>query len=152
MSNVKPRKPMKLNKLFLTIILFTNFAFGQDLKFKDLDNLNPNSKTQIETFIKTKGYVYTTTESHSKQWKSKTSGNVLQFNGEGVLLYSTYNKQTYSNIVSDLKKSSYKFLGNKVIDNVSAEIYSVAKSKVVLSTVKNPINGKSYYQITFLKS
>lgn len=151
MSNVKARKPMKLTKLFLTIILFTNFAFGQDLKFKDLDNLNPNSKTQIETFIKTKGYVYTTTASHSKQWKSKTSGDVLQFNGEGVLLYSTYNKQTYSNIVSDLKKSSYKFLG-KVIDNVNAEIYSVAKSKVVLSTVKNPTNGKPYYQITFLKS
>ena len=152
MSNVKKHKSMKLTKLFFTIILFTNFAFGQDLQFKDLDNLNPNSKVQIETFIKTKGFAYTTTESHSKQWKSKKSGDILQFNGEGVLLYSTYNKQSYSNIVSDLKKSSYSFLGNKVIDNVSAEIYSFGKSKVVLSTVKNPTNNKPYYQITFLKS
>ncbi len=132
--------------------MFTNVSLAQELTFKEIDNLNLNSKSQIETFLKKRNYLYVSTESHSIQWKSKQSGDLIQFNSEGVLLFSTYTKQVYLKMIYDLKNSSYEYSRKSKIDGIDAQIYSNSKSKIFLTSIKNPISGKQSYKLTFLKN
>lgn len=142
---------MKTVKFFIFLFLLTSTIVAQNISFNELDLIKSKSNSEIETFIKKRKFSFITSQSHSVQWKSN-SGDIIQFNGKGVLVFMTYNKNIYATITGDLKKSSYKYTGKSKMNGIDVVSYSKGKATVFLTSVKNPENGRQAYSLTFYQS
>lgn len=120
-----------------------------EIKFKDLDVIKSKPEIEMVEFLKRNNYSLLETE-YNNQWKSKTSEDIIQFNGNGVFVFFTYNIKTYNKLVFDLDKSPYKNLGKTIKKGLEVEMYVKDNETIFLSTIKHPQNGKQVYSITFL--
>ena len=142
---------MKKNILTLFTILFvTNFITAQNIGFHDLDLIKSKSKYEIETLLKKNSYSFSANQPKSVQWKSKDDNNLIQFNGKGVLVFLTYNYQSYKRMILELKKTKYKYSGKTQKNGAKVESYEKGKETIFLTSMKNPQNGRQIYSITFI--
>ncbi|RVT74457.1 hypothetical protein EOD40_13175 [Flavobacterium sufflavum] len=119
-----------------------------EILFKDLDLIKSKSKNDTEEFLKKNNYSLLETQ-FANQWKSKSTDDIIQFNDK-VLVFLTYNLETYNKLITDLKKSTYKNSGKTMKNGLEVESYTRNKETIFLSTMVNPENGKKVYSLTFL--
>jgi len=120
------------------------------ITFKGLDSINSKSKAEIEKYLQEKGYSFLNNQSKSEQWKSEKKQEIVQFNGEGVLVFFTYSHDTYKSIITDLKKSDYKSSGRSIKNNIEVESYSNDKETILLSSLINSKDNKKAYSLTYI--
>lgn len=120
-----------------------------EITFKDLDSIKSKNDNMIEEFLKNNNYRLLNTQ-FANQWESESNENIIQFNGKGVFVFLTYNFQTYTKIVTDLKKSTYKYSGKSIKNNLELESYTKNKETIFLYNMINPENSKKVYSLTFI--
>ena len=118
--------------------------------FKGLDSVNYKSKTEIEKYLKNKGYTFSNTQPRADQWKSNNNEEIIQFNGKGVIVFLTFNNDYYNQLLRDLKKTEYKSSGTSIKNNVEVESYSKGNETIYSSSMINPKNNKKVYTLTFI--
>lgn len=121
-----------------------------EIKFKDLDLLKSKSKSVIEEFLKKSNYNFISNQPKSIQWESESHEDIIQFNGNGVLVFLTYNHQTFDKLLIDLKKSTYKYFGKNMKNSLEGETYIKDKETIFLTIMINPENEKKVYTLTFI--
>ena len=57
-----------------------------EITFKNLDVIKSKTEIEIKEFLKKKYYSLLETQ-FANQWKSKSSDDIIQFNGKGVLFF-----------------------------------------------------------------
>lgn len=120
------------------------------ITFKGLDSINYKPKTEIEKYLQKNGYAFLNSQPKSDQWKSDKNEEIIQFNGEGVLVFLTYSNDSYNSLLADLNKSEYKSSGTSLKNNIEVESYSKDKETIFLSSLINPEDNKKVYSLTFI--
>lgn len=121
-----------------------------EITFKDLDLIKSKSEIEIQEFLKKNDYSLLETQ-FANQWKSQISDDIIQFSvSKGVLVFLTYNIETYNKLVNDLKKTNYENSGKTMKNGLEVESYTRNKETIFLSTMDDPENGKKVYSLTFL--
>jgi len=57
-----------------------------EITFKNLDVIKSKTEIEIKEFLKKNNYSLLETQ-FANQWKSKSSDDIIQFNGKGVLFF-----------------------------------------------------------------
>lgn len=127
----------------------SSFENKTEITFKDLDSIKSKNNNEIEEFLNNNNYRLLNTQ-FTNQWGSESNENIIQFNSKGVFVFLTYNFQTYNKIVTDLKKSTYKYSGKSIKNNLEIESYTKNKETILLSNLINPENSKKVYSLTFI--
>ncbi|ELV7526235.1 hypothetical protein QMU91_002461 [Flavobacterium psychrophilum] len=120
-----------------------------EITFKDLDLMKSKPINEIEEYLQKCNY-NSLNNQFSNQWKSGESEDVVQFNDKGVLVFLTYNHQTFEKLIIDLKKSTYIYSGKKMKNSLEVETYTKNQELIFLSTMINPEDGKKVYSLTFI--
>jgi hypothetical protein len=115
----------------------------ETVTFKGLDSINSKSIIEIKEYLKNKGFVFLTKQSDSEQWKLDNQEDIIQFNGKGTLLFMTLDKGVYSLILSDIKKSDYKFTGTSEKNGAEVDSYSKDNQTILISTIINTNTNQS---------
>ena len=140
-----------MKNIIIALLSFTSvLTTAQSLTFNSLDLIKSKSKIEIETFLKKNNFSFSSDQPKSVQWKSKDNNILIQFNGKGVLVFLTYDIQSYKKMILDLKKSKYKYFGKTRKNNADVESYLKGKETIFLTTMKNLENNKQIYSITFI--
>ena len=121
-----------------------------EITFNDLNLIKSKPKTEIEKYLQKNDFAFFNNQPKSDQWKSNENEEIVQFNGEGVLVFMTYNLETYNKLVNDLKKSTYKYSGKNMKNNLEVESYINDKETIFLSTMNDPNNGRKIFSLTFI--
>ncbi len=121
-----------------------------EITFNELDLIKSNPQYEIEEFLEKKNYI-SLESSFVNQWKSKSDDDIIQFNDKGVLVFLTYNVETYNKLVVELNESTYENKGRTIKNEIEVESYTKEDENIFLSSIKDPKNGKIAYSITFLK-
>lgn len=121
-----------------------------EITFNELDLTKSKPQYEIEEFLEKKNYILLES-SFANQWKSKSTDDIIQFNDKGVLVFLTYNVETYNKLVIELKKSTYENVGKTIKNGLEVNSYSKGSETIFLSSIEDPNNGKTAYSITFLK-
>ncbi|WP_129582985.1 hypothetical protein [Flavobacterium cyanobacteriorum] len=121
------------------------------ITFKELDSINSEPKEHIIKFLENSDYVLLNNQPTSEQWKSNNGKEIIQFNGEGVLVFLTYNENIYTSLIEDLKKSKYISTGTSVNNGIEVESYSKNHETIFISSSINTDKENKIYSITFLK-
>lgn len=120
------------------------------ITFKGLDSINYKPKTEIGKYLQKNDYVFISNQPKSDQWKSDKNEDIIQFNGEGVLVFLTYSKDSYNLLLADLKKSEYKSYGVSIKNNLEVETFLKDKESIFLTSLINPEDNKKIYSLTFI--
>lgn len=120
-----------------------------EIKFKDLNFIKSKSQREIEKYLIKCNYNLLANQ-FSNQWKSKENQDIVQFNDKGVLVFLTYNHQTFEKLKIDMEKSTYKYFGKKMKTNLEVETYIKNKETIFISTIINPEDGKKVNSLTFI--
>jgi hypothetical protein len=159
---IKTKNQTTMKKIFLIVLASMSIIACKEsnrnspsknkteIKFKDLDLIKSKNKSEIEEFLIKCNYNFINNQPKSFQWKSEENEDIIQFNGNGVLVFLTYNNQTYNKLIIDLKKSTYKYSGKSVKNNLELESYTKNKETIFISTMINPEDGKKVYSLTFI--
>ena len=122
----------------------------EPVTFKELDSVNSKSIIEIKEYLKKKGFVFLTKQSDSEQWKLENKDDIIQFNGEGILLYLTTDKNASNSIVKQLKESNYNYTGKSNKDGTDVDSYSKENQTLLVSTLIYPETNQNVYSFTFL--
>jgi len=141
---------MKNAILIMVLFLFTSIVSAQNVTFDELISFKTKSITSTEQVLKKKKYSYYTTQNKGVQWKANDGSGIIGFNGKGVVLFMTYNKNQYTTIVNQMKAQAYKFNSNLKNGKMEGDAYIKGKNTVYLNSLTNPDNGKLLYSITII--
>lgn len=127
----KQHKEEKLNHKYETVT------------FKELDSINSKSIIEINEYLTKKGFVFLRKQSDSEQWKLDNQDDIIQFNGKGTLLFMTLDEEVCNLILSDIKKSNYKFTGTSEKNGEEVDSYSKGNQTILISTIINTTTNQS---------
>ena len=103
-------------------------------------------------FFKDFNFTFYSNQKKSEQWKLKGNDDIIQFNGEGTLLYMTNNNEINDSIQKQLKESKYQHTGKSLKDGVEVDSYLKENQTLFFSTLIHPETNQKFYSFTFLNS
>lgn len=136
--------------IIVSCILFFNILFGQDVTFKDLESFKNQPIITTEKKLKEKKYKYLKTFEGGIQWKATDGKGIIVFNGKGAVLFMNKNLQLHTKILKEIKSNGYNYEGKSYRERNQVEKYSKGKSKVIITTLKDPDDGKPLYSMTII--
>ncbi|MDP3314390.1 hypothetical protein [Lutibacter sp.] len=137
------RKPISL-----LLILFTTIVFTQNITLNELISFKTKSIKDTQLILKGKDYSYFKTINGGAQWKANDGSGIIGFNGKGLVLFMTFKSSLQKNIINEIKKSSYKYMGKSTKNNLQVDSYMKGDSTIFISEIINPSNGKILYSMT----
>jgi hypothetical protein len=123
---------------------------SKPISLNDLDSISTKSIFEIKDHLKEKNYLFFSSQKDSEQWKLEGKDDIIQFNGEGILLYMTIDKKASNSIVNQLKDSNYSYTGKSNKDGTDVDSYSKENQTLLISTLINPETNQNVYSFTFL--
>lgn len=120
-----------------------------EITFKELYSIKTEPDNEIEKTLKKHNYNALETK-YANQWKSESTNDIIQLNDK-VIVFLTYNLETYNKLVNDLKKSSFRSTGKTIKNGIKVDSYVKENETIFLSNMNDPSNNKTAYSLTFLK-
>ncbi|WP_367756107.1 hypothetical protein [Flavobacterium sp. WC2430] len=121
----------------------------REITFKELTSFKSKPDNEIEKFLKNNSFISLQTQ-FANQWKSESTNDIVQFNDK-VVVFLTYNMETYNKLVNDLKKSTYKSTGKTIKKGIEVESFISDNETIFLNNMLDPSNSKMVYSLTFIK-
>ena len=123
---------------------------SKPITFVGLDSINGKSKDEIENYLKSRNFKFLNSQKASDQWQSKSDEEIIQFNGNGVLVFLTYEKSKYDSMVAELINDKYKSIGIDIKNGMEVETYTKENKMTFLSSIDNPENNRKTYSLTLI--
>lgn len=134
----------------LLLILFTTIVFTQNISLNELIAFKKKNVKDTQLVLKGKDYSYFKTINGGYQWKANDGSTIIGFNGKGFVLFLTDKRSLQKNIIIEIKKSSFKYMGKSFKNNLDVDSYMKGDCTIFMSEIKNPSNGKMLYSITII--
>ena len=153
-----------MKKYFIVIIILLPLLFfSQKFTLSNLVNLCIYNSDDFDTFVTTKNYIFNRTEQEEQSitksysystsnydrkkasyWISKTDFN----SGDVIVSWTTYKKEDYSTIKSQIKANGFKYMNESNDDGIIGFHYYKGKYNLSLYVQQikfdNSINGNGY--------
>lgn len=135
-----------MKKIYIiTLIFISSLSYSQSITFKELITFKNKPTNIIGQTLRRNGYTYYTTKNKGVQWKANDGSGIIGANGDGLVLFMTYNLELYKKILAEIKTLNYVY-----DDTFQNESYSNGSNTIYISKVTNSENGKLLYSITIM--
>tara|TARA_R110001583_G_scaffold125021_6_gene276494 strand:- start:2470 stop:2892 length:423 start_codon:yes stop_codon:yes gene_type:complete len=136
--------------IIMLLLLSTTIAFTQNITLKELITFKSKSVNDTQLILKAKNYSFLTTKNGGTQWKADDGSGMIGSNGKGVVLFMTDKSSLQKNIINEIKKSSFKYMGKSTKNNLEVDSYMKGDCTIFISEMINPSNEKMLYSITII--